>query len=116
MQQTSSAATLSVPPEAVVRPPSPSERWPVLRFFTAPVCRVIFGLLMLFGAYSHVRYLNDNCPMGLSGDEAYYWDWSRNLDLSYYSKGPAVAYIIRASCALAGADTMPAVRYPAIVF
>lgn len=30
----------------------------------------------------------------LSPDEAHYWEWSRNLDISYYSKGPIVAYII----------------------
>ncbi|WP_456324457.1 glycosyltransferase family 39 protein [Desulfonauticus submarinus] len=27
-------------------------------------------------------------------DEAQYWDWSRNLDWSYYSKGPLIAYFI----------------------
>ena len=59
--------------------------------------------------------MNHNCPIDLSGDEAQYWDWSRNLDLSYYSKGPLVAYIIRASCEMFG-NTMPAVRYPALFF
>lgn len=33
-------------------------------------------------------------PFGASPDEAHYWEWSRRLDLSYYSKGPAVAYVI----------------------
>jgi len=33
-------------------------------------------------------------PFDLSPDEAHYWEWSRRLDLSYYSKGPMVAYII----------------------
>ncbi|MBI5874714.1 MAG: glycosyltransferase family 39 protein [Deltaproteobacteria bacterium] len=33
-------------------------------------------------------------PFNLSPDEAHYWDWSRRLDLSYYSKGPMVAYVI----------------------
>ena len=41
-------------------------------------------------------------------------DWSRHLDLSYYSKGPMIAYIIRGSCAVMG-DTMPAVRLPALI-
>ncbi len=40
------------------------------------------------------RFLTHNCPIDLSGDEAQYWDWSRHLDLSYYSKGPAIAYLI----------------------
>jgi len=35
-------------------------------------------------------------PLDLSPDEAHYWEWSRRLDWSYYSKGPLVAYLIRA--------------------
>ena len=35
-----------------------------------------------------------NSPFDLAEDEAHYWEWSRNLDISYYSKGPVVAYII----------------------
>jgi 4-amino-4-deoxy-L-arabinose transferase-like glycosyltransferase len=31
----------------------------------------------------------------LSGDEAFYWLWSRNLDECYYSKGPGIAVAIR---------------------
>ena len=33
-------------------------------------------------------------PTELSGDEAQYWDWSRDLQLSYYTKGPGVTLII----------------------
>ncbi len=77
-------------------------------------CRILFALVLTFGVVSHLRYLNHNCPIDLSGDEAQYWDWSRQLDLSYYSKGPLVACIIRASCELFG-NNMPAVRYPAIL-
>lgn len=33
-------------------------------------------------------------PLDLAPDEAHYWEWSRRLDLSYYSKGPMVAYLI----------------------
>ncbi len=32
-------------------------------------------------------------PFDLSPEEAQYWDWSRQLDLSYYSKPPLVAYL-----------------------
>jgi undecaprenyl-diphosphatase len=32
--------------------------------------------------------------LDLSPDEAHYWEWSRRPDLSYYSKGPLVAYLI----------------------
>lgn len=35
-------------------------------------------------------------------DEAQYWEWSRQLDWSYYSKGPLVAWSIAASEALFG--------------
>src|SRR3954470_872561 len=76
-------------------------------------CRIILIAWLLACAITNVLYLNRNCPIDLSGDEAQYWDWSRRLDLSYYSKGPLVAYLIRASCAVFG-ETMPAVRYPAI--
>jgi len=31
----------------------------------------------------------------LIADEAYFWDWSRHLDLSYYDQGPMIAFIIR---------------------
>lgn len=52
--------------------------------------------LLLLGALLHVVYLLWDCPLGLAGDEAHYWEWSRRLDWSYYSKGPLVAWIIAA--------------------
>ncbi len=76
-------------------------------------CRAIFVAFVLVGIVGHVIYLHHS-PIDLSGDEAHYWDWSRRLGLSYYSKGPLVAYIIRVSCAIFG-NTMPAVRYPAVL-
>jgi 4-amino-4-deoxy-L-arabinose transferase-like glycosyltransferase len=63
------------------------------------------------------------CPLNLAPDEAHYWDWSRHLDWSYYSKGPLVAWIIRGSCELFGSlsiamtgDLGAAVRSPAVLF
>jgi 4-amino-4-deoxy-L-arabinose transferase-like glycosyltransferase len=47
-------------------------------------------------------------------DEAYYWLWSQNLDLSYYSKGPAVAWTIAAGTALFG-DTTFGVRWLSVL-
>jgi 4-amino-4-deoxy-L-arabinose transferase-like glycosyltransferase len=38
----------------------------------------------------------------LSGDEAYYWLWSRYLDLAYYSKSPVVALVIATATHLFG--------------
>src|SRR5712692_6828555 len=35
-------------------------------------------------------------------DEAYYWLWSQRPALSYFSKGPGVAFAIRASTAIFG--------------
>ncbi|MBI3759608.1 MAG: glycosyltransferase family 39 protein, partial [Deltaproteobacteria bacterium] len=59
-------------------------------------------------------YLAWFCPLDLAPDEAYYWDWSRQLDWSYQSKGPLVAWLIRASCEVFGA-TVLAIRVPAVV-
>src|SRR5262249_3595051 len=67
-------------------------------------------------------YLFFLCPYDLAPDEAHYWDWSRHLDWSYYSKGPLVAWIIRAGCELFGpaalstdGTLMPAIRLPAVL-
>ena len=38
----------------------------------------------------------------LSPDEAYYWMWSQRPALSYFSKGPGVAFFIRSSTAIFG--------------
>jgi 4-amino-4-deoxy-L-arabinose transferase-like glycosyltransferase len=85
-----------------------------LNWLTPVRCRIILALVLILGFAGHLWYLLHNCPIDLSGDEAQYWDWSRALDLSYYSKGPLVAYIIRASCAIFG-DQMWAVRLPALL-
>ena len=87
--------------------PAPSPPPWRLGWLTPARCRIILAIVLLFDVVGHVRYLNHNCPIDLSGDEAQYWDWSRKLDWSYYSKGPLVAYIIRASSAIFG-DTMRA--------
>ncbi len=54
-------------------------------------------------------------PLDLSPDEAQYWDWSRHLDLSYYSKGPGIAWIIALSTGIFG-DNPFGVRFPAVLF
>lgn len=53
-------------------------------------------------------------PYELDGDEAQYWEWSRRLQLSYYTKGPGVAWTIFASTFLFGA-TEAGVRVPAAI-
>lgn len=79
------------------------------------------ALIVLAGVL-HVVYLVNDCPLDLAPDEAHYWDWSRHLDWSYYSKGPLVALLIRGSCELFGGwseaatgTIMPAIRFPAIL-
>jgi len=63
---------------------------------------------------ARVAYLVWLCPYELVADEAHYWDWSRRAELSYYSKGPGVAWAIRASTALFGHGEA-AIRFPAVV-
>src|SRR5258706_4426033 len=80
---------------------------------SARACRMIAAGLIVGVVAFHLFYLTWRCPIDLAEDEAYYWDWSREIDMSYYSKGPATALLIRASCTIFG-NTMPAVRFPAV--
>lgn len=41
-------------------------------------------------------------PLDLAPDEAQYWDWSRRLDWSYYSKPPGIAWINALASAMFG--------------
>ena len=100
----------------------PLRRPGVLNAAPAWGCRALAALLILGAAAAHVCYLTIHCPLDLAPDEAHYWDWSRHLDWSYYSKGPLVAWLIRASCELFGnvsvqlcGTLMPAVRLPAVL-
>ncbi len=72
------------------------------------------GILLaaLFLLAIRIAYLIWVCPYDLVPDEAQYWDWSRHLDWSYYSKGPAIAWLIAASVHFFG-NTEWAVRLPA---
>jgi 4-amino-4-deoxy-L-arabinose transferase and related glycosyltransferases of PMT family len=72
----------------------------------APLSRAVLVLLafllafrLAFAAYS-----------GLVQDEAYYWQWSRSLDLGFYDAGPGIALTIRAGTLLFG-DTPLGVRF-----
>jgi hypothetical protein len=50
----------------------------------------------------------------ISGDEAYYWDCSRQLDSAYFDQPPLVIWGVAASRAILG-DTRLAVRAPALI-
>lgn len=75
-----------------------SDRWFLLVFIFLTAVNV---LVVLFS------------PFDLSPDETHYVEWSRHIDWAYYSKGPAVAVLIKASTMLFG-ETPFAVRLPAI--
>src|SRR5579863_8136000 len=83
---------------------------------------LVAALLVAASAGLRIAYLAKSCPLDLAPDEAHYWDWSRHLDWSYYSKGPLVAYLIRGGCEVFGSasqaligNQMLAVRLPAII-
>jgi undecaprenyl-diphosphatase len=71
-------------------------------------------LLLLLLAAFRVCYILWG-PFDVSPDEAHYWEWSRRLDLSYYSKGPAVAYVIAFFTSLFG-DGELGIRFGAVLF
>jgi 4-amino-4-deoxy-L-arabinose transferase-like glycosyltransferase len=82
---------------------------------------LLAAALIFASAAAHLLYLARS-PLDLAPDEAHYWDWSRHLDWSYYSKGPLVAWLIRLACALTGdwstlhtGSVAFAVRLPAVV-
>jgi 4-amino-4-deoxy-L-arabinose transferase-like glycosyltransferase len=111
-------------PGTAAAPWQPTERPRALRVRAAAKWpwRLLAGLLIGGAAALHLAYLTTDCPLDLAPDEAHYWDWSRHLDWSYYSKGPLVAYLIRAGVAVAGpwaqslaGSEMPAVRLPAVL-
>lgn len=93
--------------EVVVAPTAPPKR-------VRPSAAAAAGLLIVAWAGLNLAYVGFDCPLDLSPDEAHYWHWSRHLDWSYYSKGPLVGWLIRASCEAFG-NTAFAVRFPAVL-
>ncbi|MGH7835093.1 MAG: glycosyltransferase family 39 protein, partial [Candidatus Binatia bacterium] len=75
--------------------------------------RLLAGLLLAGGTVFHLLYIASGI-IDLAPDEAHYWEWSRRLDWSYYSKGPMVAYLIAVSTRLGG-NTEFFVRLPAVL-
>jgi membrane-associated phospholipid phosphatase len=69
----------------------------------------IFFVVSLFLIVFRLLYIQYG-PLDLVGDEAHYWEWSRRLALSYYSKGPLIAYLIALTTGIAG-NTVLAVRF-----
>lgn len=52
--------------------------------------------------------------LDLVQDESQYWDWTRHLQLTYYSKGPLIAWIIHIWTSVFG-DTELGVRFGSII-
>jgi 4-amino-4-deoxy-L-arabinose transferase-like glycosyltransferase len=83
---------------------------------TRPIALVV---LIVGVSLARIVYLAWWCPYTLIEDEAHYWEWSRRFDWSYYTKGPGIALLIRASVeilGLLGAGVSEfVVRFPAVV-
>ncbi len=83
--------------------------------------KTIFGIkyeylllyLIVIIAVLRLKYITGNL-LDLATEEAQYWNWSRHLDWSYYSKGPMIAYLIFLFTKLAG-NTVFAIRLGAVV-
>lgn len=69
----------------------------------------LFWILMAAGFIFRLWYISSGI-VDLAADEAYYWQWSRRLDWSYFSKGPLIAYFIRIGTILFG-NTVLGVRF-----
>src|SRR5206468_2515286 len=65
-------------------------------FVTAAVCYFIIALTAI--------RLSMLSTSDLGFDEAHYWMWSERLAPAYFSKGPAIAFVIRASTAVFGSN------------
>lgn len=100
------AAACRAGSEVVGPIPRPGEFAPWARPWRATLGLVAIVTLL------RIVYLVWFCPYTLVEDEAHYWEWSRRLDLSYYSKGPGIAWTIAASVRTFG-DIEWAVRLPA---
>lgn len=94
----------------MTQPPSlPSPSRPYAPWASGLRGVIVLALLVLA---ARVLYLRLACPYTLVEDEAFYWEWAKRPELSYYSKGPGIAWLLRLSTFLLG-DTMFAVRLPA---
>lgn len=70
-------------------------------------------VLILLGLLARLWFVASG-QLNLVQDEAQYWDWTRRLQFSYYSKGPLIAWIIHLWTEVFG-DTELGVRFGAVV-
>ena len=83
------------------------------RYQLKPYSTVLFVFLLAISVF-RIYYIQQG-PLDLSPDEAHYWEWSRRLDWSYYSKGPMIAYLIYIGTAILG-DNVFGIRVMAVIF
>ncbi|MBM4129068.1 MAG: phosphatase PAP2 family protein, partial [Nitrospira sp.] len=83
------------------------------RFRAKPYTTLLFVFLLCVSLF-HIYYISRGY-IDLSPDEAHYWEWSRRLDWSYYSKGPMIAYLISAGTSVFG-DNVLGIRIMAVLF
>lgn len=80
----------------------------IKRYYTQKPIETMLILMSVALFLFRIYYIRHG-GLDLSPDEAHYWEWSRRLDLSYYSKGPLIAYLIKLSTFILG-DTNTGVR------
>lgn len=88
-------------------------KYAAARYKSKPNTTLLFAGLAAISIFR--IYFIQHGPLDLSPDEAHYWEWSRRLDLSYYSKGPMIAYLIYIGALIFG-NTVWGIRIPAVVF
>src|SRR4030066_928366 len=88
-------------------------KWSSERFKERPYTTIFF--ISLFALTFFRYYYIATGHLDLSPDEAHYWEWSRRLDLSYYSKGPMIAYLIYLGTSVFG-YTIFGIRIMAVIF
>ena len=91
----------------------PHKAGPMLK---SPIPRERVVFLWLLGAWTLTNFIFIHLNLfDLAGDEAQYWDWSRRLQLGYYSKPPMVAYV-NALLTNAAGNKPWAIRSGAVMF
>jgi len=86
--------------------------WSIESIKKRPYSTILFLCLLSISLFRIYYILQGG--LDLTPDEAHYWEWSRRLDLSYYSKGPMIAYLIYIGTSLFG-DSVFGIRIMAIL-
>src|SRR5205809_1807968 len=84
--------------------PSEFDGWATWKFASRNMCTT--RAVWLFVAVLTAIRFSLLATTDLSFDEAHYWMWSERLAPAYFSKGPGIAFAIRASTAVFGATEL----------